>query len=460
MHKLSESPGTWFDEGIYIQIARNAQMHLPYALRASPTEMVPAGRIATAGFPVIAPISLSFKLFGVGLLQARAVMVVYILLLVAAVYLFAYSIWGFRTAMWSTLLVATHAPVYGNGKNVLGEVPGLFFFFVLLYLAYKLERDKGRSIPLWLGTGLAAGMFMATKPNFLLLLPVLCIAGVFCRKRFMPNWKGMLSGVVAMLVPLATFVMTTFGLSTPLTSVFAGYGSMPGLRDVTGMTLPQLILKNIGLFFHESTPALLLCTFVAWFAYAIIRLRKKTEVPLHEYVALGFTAATILYFLKMPGFYRYLFVAQIITFPYLVESVDALVTRRKAKIVSAAVFVLAIVFQFYLLCFHSWVAGHYQGTRTKELTEYFQQLDSSTRVFFYHVPEAITFFRGEAYWQYFQLLYYADAFGKEQAPVLVRGESDLVIVSRDLESDAQTSLGMYRKDREIDHGRYVVYTRK
>ncbi len=466
-YKLLESPGTWFDEGIFIQLARNLSTHHAYVLRESPTQVVSAGVLATVGFPVIAPVSLNFRLFGVGLLQARTVMVIYILLMISALYLFAYSVWGFRAAMWTTLIVASHAPVYGNGKNVLGEVPGLFFFFVLLYLLSRLERRKDATRALWIGVGLTAGTFMATKPNFVLLLPVMGAMLILQRKRLALSWDKLVCGLVALAIPIGVNLLLQFGLTTSILSSLRSYAHMPGLQQLTGLTLTGLIQKNALLFIQQSTPAYLLLTAAIWIAYVGVRYRRKISIPLHELIALGFVAVTVAYFLKMPGFFRYLFVAQVITFPYFVVSCLQLVpsfttswlTKRKLNLVLVTVLTIMIMFQSYQVLFSSWVAGHYQSTRSKELTAYFQQLDPSKHVFFYHAPEAVTFFPHENYSQYFKLLYYNDAFGKTQLTSLHGGAPDIVILANSLEMEAQGLLEQYKTNRTIDQGRYIIFER-
>jgi 4-amino-4-deoxy-L-arabinose transferase-like glycosyltransferase len=78
-------------------------------------------------------------------------------------------------------LVATFAPLYGNGKNVLGEVPGLLF--VLLFLLCVRYIESGKSTErLFLFAGLMLGLAVVTKPIFLLLLPVVGLVLVCSRE--------------------------------------------------------------------------------------------------------------------------------------------------------------------------------------------------------------------------------------------------------------------------------------
>lgn len=459
-YTLTESPKTWFDEGIFLQVARNVLTHGSYVLRVSPTDVVSAQLYTTVGFPVIAPVSFSFALFGIGLLQARVVMVGYILLLVAACYVFVYRVWGFRTAFLSTLIVATHAPLYGNGKNVLGEVPGLFFFFVLLAILDRLERLHGSARALWIYAGLAAGMFMATKPNFFLLAPILGLALLVSRKRLGLTLKNLTQGLLGFFIPLVIYFLTQFAGTISVVEILKSYSNPSGIQQLTGLALPALIQKNLLLFVQQLTPVYLLVTFAVWVAYVCVRVRQKASIPVHEIVTLGFSAVTIVYFLKMPGFFRYLFVAQIITFPYLVASLFALAERRKLRHAVTALLIALTVFQAYQVLFHSFVAGYYRSTRSAELAAYFREVDPSTHVFFYHAPEAVTFFRGENFSQYFKVLYYNDAVGKDQLTSLEQGVPDRVLVAGDLTGDAKAHVNAYRQTKKLDEGRYIIFERK
>lgn len=467
-YKLSESPRTWFDEGIFLQIARNVPLSHGYTLRVSPTELVPAGVLSTIGFPLVGPLSASFALFGIGLLQARVVMVAYILLMVLMAFFFTKRAWDTRHALWATLLIATHAPVYGNGKNVLGEVPGLFYFFVFLFLLTKLERETKPKTLLWILTGLAAGLFVATKSSFILLLPVLGLAFLFLRKRFAYRWHDLALALGALVLPIAINMVIQFGFSSAIFTSFVSYGSLPGLEKITGLTLFGLVQKNVLSFFQQATPAYLLVTLTAWCASVCLRWKRTSPLPLHEYVSLGFVLLSVAYFLKMPGVFRYLFVAQVITFPYFIDACFTLIpsrlgswlTKQRMEVALAISLALLILFQGYQVLFSSWVAYAYDDTRTRELAATFTTLDPTQHIFFYHATEAVTFFKGENYSQYFQLLYYDDAFGKAELVQLQKGVPDVVIVAGALETEAKPWLEQYQKRTSLDQGSYLIFERQ
>ena len=76
-------------------------------------------------------------------------MVVFLLMLVAASFWLIYEVFGYKEAVISTLLLVSFAPLYGNGKIVLGEIPGLLFLvlfqgFILIVVICTLRPGTGK----------------------------------------------------------------------------------------------------------------------------------------------------------------------------------------------------------------------------------------------------------------------------------------------------------------------------
>jgi len=138
-YRLNGTPTTGYDEGILVQMAANAADHGAFDIRIGP------GAYMSTGFPALAPIALSFRLFGTGLLQARLVIVAFLLTLLCALYAGALRMFGKRAAVFSVALLATHASLYAYGKVVLDEIPGLCYltlFFLGLYATEASVRDN------------------------------------------------------------------------------------------------------------------------------------------------------------------------------------------------------------------------------------------------------------------------------------------------------------------------------
>ena len=208
-YKLTESPPTWLDEGIISQVAMNmVQGHTWHTvLQPAPGEYVSAGYVSTS-YPVTYPVALSFELFGAGLLQARIVMVLFIMLFVSAAYALLRRLCTPWQAVAGVTLIATFAPLYGNGKNVLGEVPGLFFLTCFLLCVRRIELGNAR-LRAYAGAGILLGLTVVTKPIFLLLLPVVGAVLLGSRSRY--TLLGLATAFASFLAPLAVWVTTQFG---------------------------------------------------------------------------------------------------------------------------------------------------------------------------------------------------------------------------------------------------------
>ena len=186
-YRLTESPATWYDEGYLVQASKNLALYGQQQLQVAPGEFVSTASVSS-GFTIFAPVALSFRLFGIGLLQARLVMVLYILAFCAAAYALIRSLFGQRSALWSLVALVGFAELYGNGKVVLGEVPGLFFLMLTLYFLHRLEKSAYTDMRLYLLSGLAAGLCIVTKPIFILFLPAAALVYLSST-----SWTGRLS---------------------------------------------------------------------------------------------------------------------------------------------------------------------------------------------------------------------------------------------------------------------------
>jgi len=168
--KLETIPPPDWDEGWNLSVARNwvELGHYGQLLEDEPRSKGLAGY-----FSVIAPVALSFKLFGVGIWQARLPAVLFTLSAFVLVYYLAAQLYN-RTVAWGAmgvLLLMTGGLIYNPilvGRQALGEIPALFYllagysflllalrgsgWFVLpgaLLLGIAL-RTKAQILPFWL----------------------------------------------------------------------------------------------------------------------------------------------------------------------------------------------------------------------------------------------------------------------------------------------------------------------
>ncbi len=196
---LTRFPAPWFDEGSHLHVPKTLVQYGVYADRSSEGFRY-YGPTIGVGPTVMLPIAGMFKLFGIGLWQARFVMGVY---LIAAVYVFyrlVEHLAGRRVAWVAcALLVSSRSVLLLNyGRQVLGEVPGLFFLVLggLLWLS-DWGRDNWKRLTV---IGLCFGLAMITKYQYLLFLaPMLLISWLLDRLYYRTSSHGhfLIPGVVA-----------------------------------------------------------------------------------------------------------------------------------------------------------------------------------------------------------------------------------------------------------------------
>ncbi|MFC2023725.1 ArnT family glycosyltransferase [Chloroflexota bacterium] len=171
-------PRTWLDEGFALQGAMNLARHRTYAMKSAEGFRVLDVPLIANGPGIVVPISLAFNVFGVGLLQARLVMVVYLVGASAAFFTVGRRLFGVPAALVSVFLLLA-LPREGFlflGRQTLGNVPALAYFLCgyLLWLI-SLENDR---LVYPASAGILWGAAMMTKGQYWLVLPALALLAV------------------------------------------------------------------------------------------------------------------------------------------------------------------------------------------------------------------------------------------------------------------------------------------
>jgi len=198
--RLDQFPLTWYDEGSHLHVPKALVSYGVYADYSSEGFRY-FGPTTGVGPTVMLPIAGSFAVFGVGLWQARMVIAVYMLSCTVAVYALARSLGGSRLAWVATaLLVASRgAPFIEYGRQVLGEVPALFFLVCGLAVWFaSLSRPTAVRIAF---AGVLFGLAMVTKQQFLIFLaPTLGLAWLanLLYYRSAPQKTFILPGVISL----------------------------------------------------------------------------------------------------------------------------------------------------------------------------------------------------------------------------------------------------------------------
>jgi 4-amino-4-deoxy-L-arabinose transferase-like glycosyltransferase len=336
--RLEYSPATWYDEGINSGVAKSFASDGVFSLKVAPNEFVENRQfLITTNYPVLLPVALSLKIFGVNFFAARLPMALYILLFSFVVYLFVKKKYGFKPALLSLALLAVFLPFYGNGKSVLGEVPGLLFLLCALFFVNSKNLYK-----LFL-SGLFFGLSVATKPFFILVLGALFLGEIYNIFK-----SGLRKPVEYAILVLGIFIPMFFWVWTinpslsvnKLGSTFSYYSN--SYADDTNIS--ELMFSNIKRFVSETTPIHFFVMLVVSFLM-IFRDTRKKEAITSEIVLLSFIFLNFLWYLKTPGWYRYFFPAHILLFLFFPISLMRVFSRRFAILVV----VLFICAQSYML---------------------------------------------------------------------------------------------------------------
>ncbi|MBN1814616.1 MAG: glycosyltransferase family 39 protein, partial [Anaerolineae bacterium] len=168
-YNLTKYPRIWYDEASILHVPKALVRFGVYADYSS-EGFRHYGPTISVGPTVMLPIAAAFRLFGVGLLQARLVMALYLLATIYVFYRLSGVLGGRRFALVATiLLVASRGPrLLEFGRPVLGEVPALFFVVAGLWLWFtKWEKAGWKRLVL---VGLLLGLATVTKYQYLLFL--------------------------------------------------------------------------------------------------------------------------------------------------------------------------------------------------------------------------------------------------------------------------------------------------
>ena len=403
LYKLTESPPVWYDEGIYTQLGMNVASYGVSGLRLNPTEITQVPQL-TVGYPLIYPLALVFEMFGNRILQARLLMVFFLIAFVIAAYALVRKIYGPSLALMSLGLLVTFGPLYGNGKSVLGEVPGLLFV-ALSILCFEARKTAGRYSSVYLiCSGLATGLAAATKPYFLVFPAAIAIAVVIEYFRKSIRAKDICILGAATIIPIVIWLALQFSGSQAgdMLSRYANPYQYGSLTSVVSDNIRGLV-AGIG-------PIYLLVMMGVWTISFWITLRKRQRISMMEIAAYSFVAMSFVAFLRTSGMYRYIFPAQAISILFFAPAAARIIGLsgdclamffRRYKLLHVAVFLMT-AFGVYQVCFDSWVAQAYSSNKTAEWEAHFASMSSSTIEFFYDTPEVAIFKKDPNYFQFIE----------------------------------------------------------
>ncbi len=256
------------------------------------------------GPTVLLPIAGVFELAGVGLLQARAVMAIYLVLTVVAFHSLARRLTCDGAALLAAVLLVL-APAVGTlefGRQVLGEVPALCF--LCLGLNVLLSGVETPRLPRLLAAGALLGLAAVTKYQ---LLGVVALG--LGMAWMMSRWRGAeplrvfaVPGATALGV-FATWQVCLFGYLGP--SSFAE--NVRFVRQAAGGAALAFSAERLSAAVRQLLePGMLLGAMVPAIAYGTARALRPDDRALGWRLVMGFMLATLSWFVVASiGWRRY-----------------------------------------------------------------------------------------------------------------------------------------------------------
>lgn len=177
LYRLNAYPLPWYDEGSHLHVAKNLALNGIYADYASDGIRY-YGPAVGVGPTVMLPIAALFKAAGVSIPLARLVIVAYAALALLMLYALGTRLVDNRLGLLAVVLLvlAPGVEFIMAARNVLGEVPGLFFVLAGYWLWLK---PGPRSLIQLVGVGLLLGLAAITKNQYaLVVLPSLLLAWI------------------------------------------------------------------------------------------------------------------------------------------------------------------------------------------------------------------------------------------------------------------------------------------
>ncbi len=368
---ITESPPFGFDEGWATHIATNI-----YRVGIDGTQFAPNNFVhvplISVGYPLIYTLAFWFKIFGAGILQARIMMVVYMLGFAIVSFLFLRRLYGNDIALASLAILSTFPPFYTFGKSVIGEVPVLFFLMLFL-LCFNLATNNPKKRRFWLIlSGVAAGLCVVTKTMALIFIPIIFIGAFLAFRRRLISWREIGIVAISVIIPIMVWLIVQFRPGDSLANILDYYSNPSALTDKSAT-----FWLNLRILFTSIGSLYMLSFITAWIAGIIARLKNKIIIYVEEYIAFTFSLLLLLSLLFRYMDARYLFPIQVLGIlfaPYSLYKIWLAIpikldVVKRTKIFWLGVLILGIS-GLYQLSFQSYIADSYKSTRTSDLSEY------------------------------------------------------------------------------------------
>ncbi|MFH1125995.1 MAG: glycosyltransferase family 39 protein [Candidatus Altiarchaeota archaeon] len=280
---LTLNTATFSDEGMYIYMAKLINYgYRPY--EDFFMSQTPIYHYLTAAV---------FRFFGVGMIQAKIIPVIFSILSMPIVYFATKRLYGSKPALLSMLLFVSSPGVVANTQTAVLYSELIFFSLAASYLFVEgVERESRWLLFL---SGLSIGLAMFSRLFGAMLLPLVFIALILSRRKDMLRFfVPILLGFLLVFIPLfAFFYSTSF-----IYQVFIHHALFPSIS----------FFEKLSIFFREVSPYYIVILVCGLFGFAKVlwsREKKTGEYYFFFYFLLSFAAFFMLKYLKWSNLFMY-----------------------------------------------------------------------------------------------------------------------------------------------------------
>lgn len=456
--RLDKFPHIWVDEGVFIQMA---QMLGERGLLTIP---VGPGLVSTQPFlysistayPVLWPVTGAIHLFGLNLWAARLPMALYLLGTIGLGGWLFYKIFDRWAALLATAMLAVFPSLFFYGKPVQGEVPAFFwllmFFGSFFWSSKSTRRATGQIFLAGIFLGLGATAKIPFAPGMVLLL-------------LWWWWSVWQQGNRSIGTTIA---VSGLGFIIPI--FFWCYWANPNFWSLDFYLSAGQVIREFthgarqynwlawSIFSQESTLGyfLLLTVFILGTVFCWHHYQKEKLSAIQRFL---FGAVVLLvlwfayWFIKSPGWLRYLFPLQLILLLSTVASWQWWRTRAK-KFWQKIILIIFISSLVLLSAGKLWSGRNYGVSDLSNWLIAWREnylITSQQSLGVYDRPEVAALLPPGRYWQYLSLL-------RPDGVNLLDKKLDIVIIDK---KSFATNL-FWQQNYEINtrHGDLLILQRK
>ncbi|MBM2840176.1 MAG: conserved rane protein of unknown function, putative glycosyltransferase [Bacteroidetes bacterium] len=318
--QIETTPPLWWDEGWTVLVARNwvEHGHYGYYLAGIPSPPELAGHL-----PVVAPIALSFKLFGIGIWQARVAILVLACIALLLFYVLVEKLFSHSIAVATLIILLLLPPKWGLhplflGRQALGEMPSIFYLVAGYICFLTSTRRPSLLIPaaifFW-GIALMTKVQVVPFVAASMVMPMLLLA-------VMRQWRAVRLLAICLIGSYVAWALLRWAQHQWLTEYSMPMLQLTELVTIAGLVFdPSIRIHVLAFAITFGLPALLGLSYGIW--CFVEKLKKKTIFGQVETTRLMLLSLAVSWFgwfvLFSVGWERYAFPGTFLAAPFVAQ---------------------------------------------------------------------------------------------------------------------------------------------